>query len=127
MGWFRKPVCPLGTVGSNPTLSAIPPGTEEAQPEHGEVSEWLKEHAWKACVSVPGTEGSNPSLSATSERARGSGTVQRFPFEPGQAGNGAALRTGAHVFWARAHFRARFKPVGTSLGSRQEPPNPPDP
>ena len=31
----------------------------------GEVSEWLKEHAWKACVSVPGTEGSNPSLSAT--------------------------------------------------------------
>ncbi len=30
----------------------------------GEVSEWLKEHAWKACVSVPGTEGSNPSLSA---------------------------------------------------------------
>ena len=30
----------------------------------GEVSEWLKEHAWKACVHHKCTEGSNPSLSA---------------------------------------------------------------
>ena len=30
----------------------------------GEVSEWLKEHAWKACVRQKRTEGSNPSLSA---------------------------------------------------------------
>ena len=30
----------------------------------GEVTEWLKVHAWKACVPYPGTEGSNPSLSA---------------------------------------------------------------
>jgi hypothetical protein len=29
----------------------------------GEVSEWLKEHAWKACV-VNATAGSNPALSA---------------------------------------------------------------
>ena len=29
----------------------------------GEVSEWLKEHAWKACVGIP-TAGSNPALSA---------------------------------------------------------------
>ncbi len=29
----------------------------------GEVSEWPKEHAWKACVSQ-GTVGSNPTLSA---------------------------------------------------------------
>ncbi len=34
--------------------------------ERGEVSERPKEHAWKACVSY-GTEGSNPSLSATRE------------------------------------------------------------
>lgn len=28
------------------------------------MSEWLKEHAWKACVPQKGIEGSNPSLSA---------------------------------------------------------------
>ena len=32
--------------------------------EHGEVSEWLKEHAWKVCIPLKGIEGSNPSLSA---------------------------------------------------------------
>jgi hypothetical protein len=31
---------------------------------HGEVQEWLNWHAWKACVPLKGTEGSNPSLSA---------------------------------------------------------------
>jgi hypothetical protein len=30
----------------------------------GEVSEWLKEHAWKACVPQKGIVGSNPTLSA---------------------------------------------------------------
>ena len=30
----------------------------------GEMTEWLKVHAWKACVSQKDTEGSNPSLSA---------------------------------------------------------------
>jgi hypothetical protein len=30
----------------------------------GEVSEWLKEHAWKVCI-PQGIEGSNPSLTAT--------------------------------------------------------------
>ena len=29
----------------------------------GEVTEWPKVHAWKACVPLKGTEGSNPSLS----------------------------------------------------------------
>ena len=29
-----------------------------------EVSEWLKEHAWKACIPLKGIEGSNPFLSA---------------------------------------------------------------
>ena len=31
---------------------------------NGEVQEWLNWHAWKACVPLKGTEGSNPSLSA---------------------------------------------------------------
>ena len=30
----------------------------------GKVSEWLKEHAWKVCVPLKGTEGSNPFFSA---------------------------------------------------------------
>ena len=30
----------------------------------GELSEWLKEHAWKVCIPLKGIEGSNPSLSA---------------------------------------------------------------
>jgi hypothetical protein len=30
-----------------------------------EVSEWLKEHAWKVCIPLKGIEGSNPFLSAS--------------------------------------------------------------
>ena len=30
----------------------------------GEMSEWLKEHAWKVCIRQKRIEGSNPSLSA---------------------------------------------------------------
>ncbi len=35
----------------------------------GEVAEWLNAHAWKACV-PQGTEGSNPSLTATTKEGR---------------------------------------------------------
>ncbi len=35
----------------------------------GEVSEWLKEHAWKVCI-PQGIEGSNPSLTATNFKNR---------------------------------------------------------
>ena len=34
------------------------------QERFGEVLEWLKRHAWKACIPQKGIEGSNPSLSA---------------------------------------------------------------
>ena len=30
----------------------------------GEVLEWLKRHAWKACIPQKGIAGSNPALSA---------------------------------------------------------------
>ena len=36
----------------------LPPGNDS-----GQVAEWLKAHAWKACVRQKRTEGSNPSLS----------------------------------------------------------------
>jgi hypothetical protein len=32
--------------------------------EKGEMTEWLKVHAWKVCIPQKGIEGSNPSLSA---------------------------------------------------------------
>ena len=61
------------TEGSNPSLSAhvfLPVGSPLAAGGWarsgvviGEVTEWPKVHAWKACVPLKGTEGSNPSLS----------------------------------------------------------------
>ena len=34
----------------------------------GDLSEWLKEHAWKVCIPLKGIEGSNPSVSAKMKR-----------------------------------------------------------
>ena len=34
----------------------------------GEMLEWLKRHAWKACIPLKGIPGSNPGLSAKGER-----------------------------------------------------------
>ena len=36
----------------------------------GEMAEWLKAHAWKACILQKSIEGSNPSLSASLRPAR---------------------------------------------------------
>ena len=33
----------------------------------GEMLEWLKRHAWKACIPLKGIRGSNPRLSAEIE------------------------------------------------------------
>ena len=41
----------------------------------GEVTEWLKVHDWKSCVRDERTEGSNPSLSASSAH---SGEFRRY-------------------------------------------------
>ena len=41
-------------------LSAVP---VETRP--GEMSEWLKEHAWKACIRQSRIGGSNPPLTAS--------------------------------------------------------------
>ena len=39
-------------------------GLEEARRIIGEMLEWLKRHAWKACKPLKGFAGSNPALSA---------------------------------------------------------------
>ena len=38
--------------------------------EKGEVLEWLKRHAWKACIPQKGIRGSNPRLSAKVEKLK---------------------------------------------------------
>ena len=48
-----------------PTESMSSVGIRE---QKGEVSEWLKEHAWKVCVGLYPTEGSNPSLTAINSK-----------------------------------------------------------
>ena len=37
---------------------------ENAENTEGEMLEWLKRHAWKACIPLKGIRGSNPRLSA---------------------------------------------------------------
>ena len=37
---------------------------ENAENMQGEMLEWLKRHAWKACIPLKGIGGSNPPLSA---------------------------------------------------------------
>ena len=38
---------------------------ENAENTEGEMLEWLKRHAWKACIRLKRIAGSNPALSAT--------------------------------------------------------------
>jgi hypothetical protein len=48
------------------------------------MQEWLNWHAWKACVPLKGTEGSNPSLSAFIINRRKNiinGLIERKEFE----------------------------------------------
>ena len=47
----------LECVGSRASLSAY-------YSKFGEMLEWLKRHAWKACIPLKGIGGSNPPLSA---------------------------------------------------------------
>ena len=44
----------------------------------GEVSEWLKEHAWKVCIGQKPIGGSNPPLSAKVKQKPGSSRVFYF-------------------------------------------------
>ena len=70
------PAFPVHRVGQPMTRSRV----------LGEVAEWPKAHAWKACVAQV-TEGSNPSLSANNRVGVGVG--------------GSALRSGSRVKWVR--------------------------
>lgn len=43
---------------------------ENAENTEGEMLEWLKRHAWKACIPQKGIRGSNPRLSAKVEKLK---------------------------------------------------------
>jgi hypothetical protein len=43
----------------------------ESHPLRGEVLEWSNRHAWRACVGVSSTVGSNPTLSASLRQGYG--------------------------------------------------------
>ncbi len=53
----------LDRFSLTPYSSAPLPPRGKAAKQYGEVSEWLKEHAWKVCIRQR-IEGSNPSLTA---------------------------------------------------------------
>ena len=67
---------PLTPADLSPKLRPVPAqqrsescwlNTLNHRPKFGEVSEWLKEHAWKVCIRQR-IEGSNPSLTAKFKR-----------------------------------------------------------
>ena len=55
-----KPIARIVEKGLHPTER-----TAKMPFPAGEMAEWLKAHAWKACILQKGIEGSNPSLSAS--------------------------------------------------------------
>ena len=48
---------------------------ENAENAEGEVLEWLKRHAWKACIRQKCIRGSNPRLSAKQKLKREVNTI----------------------------------------------------
>ena len=48
---------------------------ENAENTEGEMLEWLKRHAWKACIRQKRIRGSNPCLSADMKKRREVNTI----------------------------------------------------
>ena len=71
------------TVGSNPTLSAIE--------RPGEMTEWLKVHAWKACVPLRVPRVRIPLSPVPAPSVCTSGPTQPALAQPRQARKGAAV------------------------------------
>ena len=102
---------PLAMTRANKTAGSSGGGTGEM----GEMAEWLKAHAWKACILQKGIEGSNPSLSATFDCGRrplfvGPGPVRQKQIRPVKiAESKVAEREGFEPsipFWSMHAFQA---------------------
>ena len=91
----------------------------EGNQESGEVSEWLKEHAWKVCIRQR-IEGSNPSLSARYKNARASGLFyiwrrERFDENPTVRPIAPAIRTAAGApQGSKREMQSRFESIPLS-------------
>src|SRR5690606_16944968 len=69
-GWCGGPGWTT-VAASAPAGACSEPAPRAGTTDLGEVSEWLKEHAWKVCIRKR-IEGSNPSLTATNKFRRNS-------------------------------------------------------
>lgn len=54
----------INTTNINIFLKIIVKYSYICSPKKGEMLEWLKRHAWKACIPLKGIPGSNPGFSA---------------------------------------------------------------
>ncbi len=54
----------INTTNINIFLKIIVKYSYICSPKKGEMLEWLKRHAWKACIRQKRISGSNPDLSA---------------------------------------------------------------
>ena len=66
----------------------------------GEVTEWPKVHAWKACVGQP-TVGSNPTLSAIFTGSDEGRVLETIPREPRQVREEATVAVSLGLWVAR--------------------------
>ena len=83
-------------------------------PRKGEVLEWLKRHAWKACIPQKGIRGSNPRLSAIK------GVNQAFArFTPFFTPKNVKL--GVFVFFKILQKNVNYKAIGISMDWQNEP------
>ena len=68
-------------------------------PRKGEVLEWLKRHAWKACIPQKGIRGSNPRLSAIN--AENQQIIKQTPnFKPKN------VKLGVFILFKTNHIRS---------------------
>ena len=87
---------------------------EEARRIIGEMLEWLKRHAWKACKPLKGFAGSNPALSAIK------GVNQAFArFTPFFTPKNVKL--GVFVFFKILQKNVNYKAIGISMDWQNEP------
>ena len=88
------------------TSIPVPSDTRRAGTDTGEMLEWLKRHAWKACIRQNRISGSNPDLSAANLETQGFAKLS-----PGFAPKNAKSGVLYHFLFRKGichHRRSRF-------------------
>ena len=81
----------------------------------GEMLEWLKRHAWKACIRQNRISGSNPDLSATKKRLHSFG--MRLFFAPSASSSLAKPKVRKSGPADKAMICSAYQPFGPSRSS----------